>query len=102
MVAPVTMGEQYRATWHHSGGDTWPTNHCMQACQVRMYCTTTITRVRDGPNQSGDTLSNSAVSVRGRRVSGTRSECMDLCQSLAIMRRLVNGKKTKIPLDLAI
>ncbi|GKC16725.1 hypothetical protein Tco_1013507 [Tanacetum coccineum] len=75
MVAPVMVGEQYRATWHLSGGDTWPTNNCLQAWQVR---------------------------VRGRRVSGTRSECMDLCQSLAIMRRLVNGKKTKIPLDLAI
>ncbi|GJZ42095.1 hypothetical protein Tco_0588981, partial [Tanacetum coccineum] len=41
-----------------------------------------------------DTVSFLRVSVRGRRVSGMRSECMDPCQSLAIMRRgLVKWQK---------
>ncbi|GKA60632.1 hypothetical protein Tco_0760039 [Tanacetum coccineum] len=29
-VAPVTVPEQYHATWHHLGGDMWPTNDCLQ------------------------------------------------------------------------
>ncbi|GJT91507.1 hypothetical protein Tco_1080352 [Tanacetum coccineum] len=42
------------------------------------------------------------VSVRGVRVSVRGQACMDPCQSLAIMRRLVECKKTIIPPDLAI
>ncbi|GKB43428.1 hypothetical protein Tco_0888370 [Tanacetum coccineum] len=42
------------------------------------------------------------VSVRGVRVSVRGQACMDPCQSLAIMRRLVECKKTIIPLDPAI
>ncbi|GJR23023.1 putative ribonuclease H-like domain-containing protein [Tanacetum coccineum] len=42
------------------------------------------------------------VSVRGVRVSVRGQACMDPCQSLAIMRRLVECKKSIIPLDPAI
>ncbi|GJX90273.1 reverse transcriptase domain-containing protein [Tanacetum coccineum] len=42
------------------------------------------------------------VSVQGVRVSVRGQACMDPCQSLAIMRRLVECKKTIIPLDPAI
>ncbi|GKE22283.1 hypothetical protein Tco_1433795 [Tanacetum coccineum] len=42
------------------------------------------------------------VSVRGVRVLVRGQACIDPCQSLAIMRRLVECKKTIIPPDLAI
>ncbi|GKB59933.1 hypothetical protein Tco_0916119 [Tanacetum coccineum] len=42
------------------------------------------------------------MSVRGVRVSVRGQACMDPCQSLAIMRRLVECKKSIIPLDPAI
>ncbi|GKD80204.1 hypothetical protein Tco_1342825 [Tanacetum coccineum] len=42
------------------------------------------------------------VSVRGVCVSVRGQACMDPCQSLAIMRRLVECKKSIIPLDPAI
>ncbi|GKB75579.1 hypothetical protein Tco_0942474 [Tanacetum coccineum] len=48
-----------------------------------------------------DTWHLACVSTRSECVS-TRSECVNPCQSWAIMRRLVEGKKTKMPLDLEV
>ncbi|GKE46458.1 hypothetical protein Tco_1477716, partial [Tanacetum coccineum] len=48
-----------------------------------------------------DTSHLACVSTRSECVS-MRSECVNPCQSWAIMRRLVESKKTKIPLDLEV
>ncbi|GKB65930.1 hypothetical protein Tco_0927342 [Tanacetum coccineum] len=49
-----------------------------------------------------DMSADLSVRVRGVRVSVQGQACMDPCKSLAIMRRLVECKKSIIPLDPAI
>ncbi|GKF39872.1 hypothetical protein Tco_0119933, partial [Tanacetum coccineum] len=73
MVAPVTVTEQ---------------------------CLRHVAPLRWRLDQSERDMWHWRVSVRGVRVSVRGQACMDPCQSLAIMRRLVECKKTIIPPDL--
>ncbi|GJW33801.1 reverse transcriptase domain-containing protein [Tanacetum coccineum] len=58
---PVTLLNSTYATWHHSGGDTCPTNHCMQVWQVA------------AGQSEHDTWHLACVSPR-RRVSGVAED----------------------------
>ncbi|GKF40786.1 hypothetical protein Tco_0124128 [Tanacetum coccineum] len=78
-------------------------------CAGKMYCSSPRWQIRQYEvlfrwrlDQSERDTWHWRVSIRGVRVSVRGHACMDPCQSLAIMSRLVECKKSIIPLDPAI